>query len=289
VLASHGHEWQEVGGGRVVDSKYVDGSPMVALDATHICALALNTVRCSTNGGTWQTLPSLNNGNGSWEIYFLSLYQGNLYIIGSKILNRVWLGSGVLSCSVESCTNWQLPNELYTGSGFMEAMFESIAYMQNSTGVYYQESDDSWQNYGHYTVANPNNEFDTLMVNNAGAFVLPVLNDRKIPYVQQVYYNGTIGGSFINIGNILVSNGNGSRPQLVINKNTIYVNAEDGNVYTSTASADYQRWSPFIRIGQNNPPLNHIYIHNDKLYATATYGTGQAFSSQIYTYSLIKH
>ena len=66
-----------------------------------------------------------------------------------------------------------------------------------------------------------------------------------------------------------------------MDKNTIYIGAGDGNVYFATKLSN-EEWTPFTRVGQNNPWVNKIYLHNNKLYALGYQ------DSRIYVYSLSK-
>ncbi len=285
VVQSNGGEWQVVGGGNVITADF-SYTPAMASDATHVCVgLGFNgsglatEVKCSSNGGTWQTSATLND----WQIYNMSLYQNNIYILAYSFGSI----SAVFSCPVDNCTNWQQQGQTFstigaTGGG--NAIFESTPFIQNNTGTYYKSGDGTWQLYGNYATNNGN----YMAVDSTGVAMMPVefSSATPLPYTQQVYYNGSnnIGGSFDSVSSgIEINSFTGyARDLLAINGNAIFASPATDDIYMSTNVAN--AWLPWAKVGDNNPSLSGVYVNNNIVYSIHYFDN--SFGSQIYVYSL---
>ncbi len=290
VLTSQGGSWVEWGGEFGGSIALIDA--LLVSDDIHVCAITLNhtpdyivddyfDINCSTNGANWKKLPDINQDiifpdKNRWEILKLSLRQGTIYAIADN--SR--LGQRVFSCNVDDCTVWQTSAPLKVALYNRGIIFESEAYLEDKDSVYYQSSDGNWQIYGSYS---KDGEYKSraMVANSSGVALDLSLTTESIPTdMQQIFYKSknNMGGEFLHVGSIHV----GSREalQMVIEKDTIYIKS-DGNVYSSAKLTD-KEWTPFTRIGQNNPRIDKIYVHNNKLYATTDN------NHQIYVYSLSK-
>lgn len=288
VLKTNGTLWQQVGYGGVMTDVYSNNATITA-DNSHVCVgLTYNAsnvysgeVKCSFNDSAWQTLPIIDR----YAITKINLYRGNLYVLLYDQFQVV-----VKYCPIDSCNQWQTTDAKTLETSYMVGgtFYNSTPYILDNGGVYRLnvESTGTWESYGSYKNYGTAYTY-SVIVSQVGAAIMPLhYQTADILYLQRVLYSNVEGGMFALVGGLIPveeSKMNNPNP-LAMNDKNILVSPGDGNVYISTNIGNI--WLPWSKLGNNNPELNDVYVHNNKVYSILYLNPYTTGGSQIYVYSL---